>query len=68
MGIGIQSHWIASEYLENGRLIQLLPDYPLTTDSDIWALYPSNRIIAPKVQAMTDFLLERFHPVPPGER
>ena len=65
MGIGIQSLWLASEYLRDGRLVRLLPDHPLATDSDIWALYPSNRIVAPKVRAMIDFLLERFHPVPP---
>jgi DNA-binding transcriptional LysR family regulator len=67
MGIGIQSLWIASEYLRDGRLVRLLPGHPLATDSDIWALYPSNRIVAPKVRAMIDFLLERFHPVPPWE-
>lgn len=68
MGIGIQSHWIASEHLKDGRLVQVLPDRPLETDSAIWALYPSNRIVAPKVRAMIDFLLEQFQPVPPWER
>lgn len=68
VGIGIQSHWIASEHLKDGRLLRLLPDYPLTTESAIWALYPSNRIVASKVRAMIDFLLEQFQPVPPWER
>lgn len=68
MGIGIQSLWIASEHLRDGRLVGLLPDHPLATESAIWALYPSSRIVAPKVRAMIDFLLERFHPVPPWER
>ena len=68
VGIGIQSHWIASEHLRDGRLVQLLPDHPLKTESAIWALYPSNRIVAPKVRAMINFLLERFQPVPPWER
>ncbi|MBT8084293.1 MAG: LysR family transcriptional regulator [Woeseia sp.] len=68
MGIGIQSLWIASEHLKSGRLVQVLPDHPLATDSALWALYPSNRIVAPKVRAMIDFLLERFQPVPPWER
>ncbi len=68
MGIGIQSVWIASEHLGSGRLIEVLPDYPVATESAIWALYPSNRIVAPKVRAMIDFLLEQFHPVPPWER
>ena len=68
MGIGIQSHWIASEHLRSGRLVPVLPDQPLATESAIWALYPSNRIVAPKVRAMIDFLLEQFQPVPPWER
>jgi DNA-binding transcriptional LysR family regulator len=67
MGIGIQSLWLASKFLKDGTLVRLLPDHPLATDSDIWTLYPSNRIVAPKVRAMIDFLLERFHPVPPWE-
>lgn len=67
MGIGIQSLWLASEHLSDGRLVRLLPDHPLATDSAIWALYPSNRIVAPKVRAMIDFLLERFHPRPPWD-
>ena len=67
VGIGVQSHWIASAHLKDGRLVRLLPDHPLTTESAIWALYPSNRIVAPKVRAMIDFLLEQFQPVPPWE-
>ena len=68
MDIGINSVWNASESLKSGRLVEVLPDFPLVTESSIWALYPSNRIVAPKVRAMIDFLLERFGPVPPWER
>ncbi len=68
LGIGIQSMWSASDSLKAARLVEVLPDLPLLTESAIWALYPSNRIVAPKVRAMIDFLLERFSPVPPWER
>ena len=68
LGLGVQSYWIASEQLRRGRLVQVLADYPLETASAIWALYPSNRIVAPKVRAMIDFLLEQFQPVPPWEQ
>lgn len=67
MGIGMQSVWTASESLKSGLLVEVLPDFPLVTDVSIWLLYPSRRIIAPKVHAMIDFLLERFQPVPPWE-
>ncbi|MGI9304988.1 MAG: substrate binding domain-containing protein [Gammaproteobacteria bacterium] len=67
-GIGMKSLWNAGRSLESGELVEVLSDYPLSTESAIWALYPSNRIVAPKVRAMIDFLLERFTPVPPWER
>ena len=67
MGIGIKSVWNAHESLKSGRLVEVLPDFPLVTKSAIWALYPSGRIVAPKVRAMIDFLLEQFSPVPPWE-
>lgn len=65
MGIGVKSVWNASESLKAGRLVEVMPDFPLVTDVSLWLLYPSRRIIAPKVHAMIDFLLERFQPVPP---
>ncbi|MEM8982374.1 MAG: LysR family transcriptional regulator [Pseudomonadota bacterium] len=68
VGIGVQSQWIASEHLRDGRLIPVLHDDPLASETAIWALYPSNRIVAPKVRVMIDFLLEQFQPVPPWER
>ena len=68
MGIGMKSLWNASESLQSGKLVEVLPDHGLQTDSALWALYPSGRIIAPKVRAMIDFLVERFAPIPPWER
>jgi DNA-binding transcriptional LysR family regulator len=67
MGIGIKSLWNASESLKVGRLVQVMPAFPLTTSAAIWLLYPSRRIMAPKVHAMIDFLIERFQPIPPWE-
>ncbi|EDX83550.1 LysR substrate binding domain protein [Synechococcus sp. PCC 7335] len=67
MGIGMKSVWNASESLESGLLVEVLPDFPLVTEASIWLLYPSRRMIAPKVRAMIDFLLKRFWPMPPWE-
>lgn len=67
MGIGIKSVWNASKSLKSGLLVEVLPEFPLITEASIWALYPSRRIVAPKVRAMIDFLIERFQPVPPWE-
>lgn len=68
LGIGIKSVWNASESLKSGLLVEVLSDFPLDVDVSIWLLYPSRRIIAAKVYAMIDFLIERFQPVPPWKR
>lgn len=67
MGIGRKSVWNASESLNSGALVEVLPEFPLVTEASIWLLYPSRRIVAPKVRAMINFLLEQFHPIPPWE-
>ena len=67
MGIGMKSVWNASESLKSGLLVEVLPEFPLVTEASIWLLYPSRRIIAPRVQVMIDFLIERFQPIPPWE-
>lgn len=60
LGIGVKSLWNAGESLQSGRLVEVLPDYPLLTESAIWAVYPSRRIVAPKVRVMLDFLQDLF--------
>lgn len=67
MGIGVKSLWNASESLKSGQLVEVLLDFPLVTEASIWLLYPSRRIISPRVRAMIDFLIERFRPVPPWD-
>ena len=65
MGIGVSSLSNAGRSLESGSLVEVLPDHPLITESAIWALYPSRRLVPPRVRAMLDFLVDRFSPVPP---
>lgn len=66
-GIGVKSLWNASRSLASGRLVEVLPDYPLQTRSAIWAVHPSGRVVAPKVRAMVSYLSELFSPTPPWE-
>ncbi|MEL4897503.1 LysR family transcriptional regulator [Crocosphaera sp. Alani8] len=65
MGIGMKSLWNANESLKSGLLVEVLPGFPLITEASIWLLYPSRRIIAPRVRVMIDFLIEQFQPIPP---
>ncbi len=68
MGIGLKSLWNAGESLRNGRLVEVLPEYPLVTRTAIWALYPAGRMVPGKVRAMIDFLVDLYAPVPPWEQ
>ncbi len=67
MGIGIKSVWNASESLKSGLLVEVLPEFPLLTEASIWLLYPSRRIVAPRVRVMIDFLIANFQSTPPWE-
>lgn len=67
MGIGVKSVWNVSESLKSGLLVEVLSEFPLVTEASIWLLYPSRRIVAPRVRVMIDFLIEQFQPIPPWE-
>lgn len=59
MGIAVHSSWHVCEDLRAGRLVQVLPDYPIA-DSGIYAVMPQRRLVPPRVRAFVDFLAERF--------
>ena len=61
-GVGItqSSLWCCQQSLKSGELVEVLPSYPLITDTAIWAIYPSSRLLAPKVRAFIDFFASRF--------
>ena len=63
-GITLTATWCSYPHLESGELVQILQDYPLATDCALWAVYPSNRLLAPKVRAFIDFLAKRFSGTP----
>lgn len=59
-GLTISSIWCAYKELQAGRLVQVLKDYPLSADTAIWAVYPSSRLLAPKVRAFIDYYKAYF--------
>ena len=59
-GLTISSIWCAHDALKQGTLVQVLKDYPLSSDTAIWAVYPSSRLLAPKVRVFIDFFLNHF--------
>lgn len=60
IGITINSLWSAYKELARGELVHILPDYPLVSESAIWAVYPSSRLLAPKVRAFIDYFSEYY--------
>lgn len=53
----------ASRQMANGTLCRVLPDFELATDSAIWALYPKNKHVLPKLRVFLDFLGDWFRDV-----
>ena len=56
LGIAINSKWNVYRHLQQGDLIEILPEYPLVSTAAIWAIYPSSRLLAPKVRSFIDHL------------
>ena len=68
LGITINSNWSAYEEINNGKLVHILKDYPLISHTAIWAVYPSSRLLAPKVRAFIDYFSNYFGELPYWEK
>lgn len=60
IGIALNATWSVYQQLQRGELVQILKDYPLVSDTAIWAVYPSSRLVAPKVRAFIDYFAECY--------
>lgn len=60
IGIAISSTWSVYQHIARGELVQILRDYPLVSDTAIWVVYPSSRLLAPKVRAFIDYFSECY--------
>jgi DNA-binding transcriptional LysR family regulator len=58
LGISIICEWYTTEYIKNGRLKIILPDFKPTT-YDIHVVYPERRFVPQKVKSMIDFLADK---------
>ena len=58
-GIILVPGWLVKEELERGDLQALLPEWsPVPAETPLYALYPLQRYLAPKVRAFIDFMVE----------
>ncbi|GAB3484977.1 LysR family transcriptional regulator [Marinomonas epiphytica] len=60
LGLAINATWSAYKELKSGELVVVLEDHPLAADAAIWAVYPSSRLLAPKVRAFIDYFSSYF--------
>ncbi len=60
MGLTVNSSWSAYQHLLRGDLVEVLADFPLVSQTAIWAVYPSSRQLAAKVRAFIDYFSGYF--------
>lgn len=58
-GIVVRAVWDVGDNLKEGRLVQVLKNYPLETFGQIYAVVPSRRYLAPRIRAFLDFVTEQ---------
>lgn len=68
MGIAISATWSTYRHLQEGTLVQVMKETPLATDAALWAVYPSSRLVAPKVKVFIDYFVALFGSPPYWDR
>lgn len=64
LGISLKATWDVAGAIKKGRLRTVLDDYPISSNTAIWAVYPSRRHAPAKVHAFIGFLKEHFSSQP----
>lgn len=59
LGISVLCEWYVRDYIKQGKLKVILPEYRPTT-YDIHAVYPERKFVPQKVKSMIDFLNEKL--------
>lgn len=54
--------------IKAGRLVPVLADFETTTETNVYAVYPHNRHLSPKVRVFIDMLVDAYQPVAPWEQ
>ena len=62
IGIGSLPYFTARQALEQGRIVQVLPewDFIASYHGGVWLLYEPTRYLPPKLRVFIDFLVERL--------
>ena len=68
VGIALRSTWDVGQDLAEGKLVRVLDDYQGSSNTGIFAIYPSRQFLPAKVRLFIDYLAELFGTVPYWER
>jgi DNA-binding transcriptional LysR family regulator len=60
LGIARVTEFLADRALRSGQLIRILSEYEGENEVGIYAIFPSNRYLLPKVQCFVEFLTKSF--------
>ncbi|WP_252120373.1 LysR family transcriptional regulator [Symbiopectobacterium purcellii] len=58
LGIAMVSDWLAGPELCSGRLVPVLPDYPVENDEAIYLVHPSARLVPAKTRAFGSWIAQ----------
>jgi DNA-binding transcriptional LysR family regulator len=67
LGVAYMPTFLVGPDISEGRLAAVLEDR-VESNQKVYAVYPRNQNLAPKVRAFIDFLVEQFRPNPPWDR
>jgi DNA-binding transcriptional LysR family regulator len=67
LGVAYMPTFLVGPDISEGRLVAVLGDR-VESNQKVYAVYPRNQNLAPKVRAFIDFLVEQFQPSPPWDR
>lgn len=68
LGIALRSTWDVGQELSAGQLMRVLPNYQGTSNTGIFAIYPSRQFLPVKVRLFIDYLAELFGSTPYWDR
>ncbi|GAL13219.1 transcriptional regulator LysR family [Vibrio astriarenae] len=68
VGVSMNSFWSVAAELKQGSLVQVLSDYEVDEETNIWLVYPKANALSGKVRVFIDFLVEKIGDPPIWER
>ena len=60
LGLTVKSMAHVWEDLRDGRLVEVMTDYPVARSGQIWAVYPPGNYTPAKITVLIDFLQEKY--------